>query len=48
MSGVKITASAGGGSTELQGPANTGNNTVLKLPSTIVADQFLTTDSSGA
>jgi len=48
MSGVKIKAAAGGGSTELQGPASTADNTVLKLPSNIVADQFLTTDSNGA
>ncbi len=48
MSGVKITATAGGGSTELQGPANTGNNTVLKLPSADgSANQLLKTDGNG-
>jgi len=48
MSGVKIKAAAGGGSTELQGPANTGNNTVLKLPSADgSANQLLKTDGSG-
>ena len=48
MSGVKIKAAAGGGSTELQGPANTGNNTVLKLPSADgSANQIMKTDGSG-
>lgn len=48
MSGVKIKATNGGGSTELQGPANTGNNTVLKLPSADgSANQLMKTDGSG-
>ena len=48
MSGVKIKATAGGGYTELQGPADTGNNTVLKLPSADgSANQHLKTDGSG-
>ncbi|MBR87127.1 MAG: hypothetical protein CMM29_10100 [Rhodospirillaceae bacterium] len=48
MSGVKIKAGTGGGSTELQGPADTSNNTVLKLPSADgSANQLLKTDGSG-
>ncbi len=48
MSGVKIKATNGGGSTELQGPNNTANNTVLKLPSADgSADQVIKTDGSG-
>ena len=48
MSGLKIKATAGGGSTELQGPANTGNNTVLKLPSADgSANQIMKNDGSG-
>jgi len=48
MSGIKIKAGAGTGSTELQGPANTNNNTTLKLPSADgSANQLLKTDGSG-
>ncbi len=48
MAGIKIKAGAGTGSTELQGPANTNNNTTLKLPSADgSANQLLKTDGSG-
>tara|TARA_B100000287_G_scaffold124922_1_gene116982 strand:+ start:18248 stop:18883 length:636 start_codon:yes stop_codon:yes gene_type:complete len=48
MGAVKITAANGGGSTELQGPANTAANTVLKLPdSDGSAGQVLKTDGNG-
>ena len=48
MAGIKIKAEAGTGSTELQGPANTNNNTTLKLPSADgSANQLLKTDGSG-